>query len=293
LYLELNAEAFLNDRQRIHWALSYFKSGRAAKFADRVLRAEPGSNIGFATWKDFEQEFIQRFCETNERVHALNKLETTGWHQRGGSVDDYIDGFEELVDLARLEKDAGLVMKFRRGLSSGIQDKIAEMQDAPALDDLEAWKTASRRVYQNLEANRAFVSGHRSLSNQSTNRVSILPRPFLTRPSSASAPTALPQSGRHIDNQASVPTPKVEAPIPMEVDATRQRRSIPIICFRCRQPGHRANECPRRFDVRSLMESLESEEKQELLEQLLVEADLAEVAAREEGAQEDFGKENE
>jgi hypothetical protein len=69
----------------------------------------------------------------------------------------------------------------------------------------------------------------------------------------------------------------------MEVDAAKQRQPLPLICFRCREPGHRASECPRRFDVRSLVESLEADEKQELLEQLLVEADLAEIRAVERG----------
>lgn len=289
LYMELNAEGFVNDRQRIHWALSYFKTGRAAKFADRVLRAEKGSGFQLDTWKEFEKEFTQRFCDTNERVHALTKLEGSAWHQRGSSVDDYIDGFEELVDLAGLETDAGLVMKFRRGLSTSIQDKIAEMKDAPFLDDLKGWKAAARRIYQNLEANRAFVSGQRTTLNQSTNRTFVPIRPTLVRPSAA----ASSPPPRLVEPQVLAPAPKIDTSIPMEVDAARQRRALPLICFRCRQPGHRANECPRRFDVRALMESLEMGEKQELLEQLLVEADLAEVAVREEEGSTDFPNGNE
>jgi hypothetical protein len=295
LYLELNAESFTDDRQRVHWALSYFKTGRAAKFADRILRAEPGKGPQLTTWKDFEKEFSLRFCETNERVHALTKLEGSTWYQRGNSVDDYIDGFEELVDLAGLETDAGLVMKFRRGLSHNIQDKIAEIKDAPALDDLQTWKEAARRVYQNLEANRAFISGYKPNLAQTINRGILPTRTFANRPTSTttSAPFPTFQIPRQTEPQIAAPAPKIDASVPMEVDAARQRRTLPLICFRCRQPGHRASECPRRFDVRALVESLEADEKQDLLEQLLVEADLAEVASREERDQEDFPKENE
>lgn len=289
LYLELNSESFADDKQRIHWALSYFKTGRAAKFADRLLRAEPGKGLQLTTWKDFEKEFTQRFCETNERVHALTKLEGSSWHQRGSPVDDYIDAFEELIDLAGLETDAGLVMKFRRGLSNNIQDKIAEMQDAPALDDLASWKSASRRIYQNLEANRAFVNSHRTSSNQATNRLLLPSRPPGVRLFPVSNPAPLVQPARPTEPSVTTIPTRTEAPTPMEVDAAKQRRALPLICFRCRQPGHRASECPRRFDVRALVESLEAEEKQELLEQLLVEADLTEVAAREE-ENEDFVK---
>jgi hypothetical protein len=291
LYLELNASGFTGDKQRIHWALSYFKTGRAAKFADRILRAEPGKGLQLTTWKEFEKEFIQRFCETNERVHALTKLEGIAWHQRNTPVDDYIDSFEELIDLAGLETDAGLVMKFRRGLSGSIQDKIAEMQDAPGLDDLEGWKKAARRIYQNLEANRAFVSGQK-ISAQPTNRMGPLTRPFLIRPAQSTAAPSQSQYTRPPETQVVTPAPKIDITVPMEVDATRQRRALPLICFRCRQPGHKASECPRRFDVRALVESLVAEEKQDLLEQLLVEADLAGVGA-EEGQTEDFSKESE
>jgi hypothetical protein len=291
LYLELNSDVFSNDQERIHWALSYFKSGRAARFADRILRAERDQTSLIETWRDFEKDFVQRFCEVNERVNALTRLEGTSWHQRGIHIDDYIDTFEDLVSLAQLETDVGLVMKFRRGLNGILQDKIAEMQDAPDLDNLNAWKSAARRVYQNIEANRAFTSGPRNLQVNAP-RVAppvkaMIPRttipasfPVAALPFKATEPSVVHRS-------------KTDEPTPMEVDATRQRRSLPLICFRCREPGHRASECPRRFDVRSLVESLEADERQELLETLLVEADLAGVQTNAESREADFQGDNE
>lgn len=292
LYLELNADVFTSDRQRIHWALSYFKSGRAARFADRILRAEKDQDVVIDTWTDFEKEFIQRFCEVNERVNALTKLEGTSWYQRNTHIDDYIDAFEEIVALAQLQTDVGLVMKFRRGLNGSLQDRIAEMQDAPALDDLVTWKSTARRVYQNIEANRAFSSGPRLMPQPGTTRVTAPLRMIASRP-----PFLPPVSNSTPSPKMEPPTVtrvRAEEPTPMEVDATRQRRSLPLICFRCREPGHRASECPRRFDVRSLVESLEVEERQELLETLLVEADLADAqAARAPEESQDFPTDNE
>lgn len=291
LYLELNADVFTNDHQRIHWALSYFKSGRAARFADRVLRAEKDQVALIETWTDFEREFVQRFCEVNERVNALTRLEGSAWHQRGMHIDDYIDTFEELVALAQLQTDVGLVMKFRRGLNGTLQDKIAEMPDAPGLDNLDAWKSTARRVYQNMEANRAFTSGPRLTSQTNPSRVILPTKTILPR---ASAPPIFIPAPPLKTTEAAANRPKGDDPIPMEVDATRQRRPLPIVCFRCREPGHRANECPRRFDVRSLIESLEVDERQELLETLLVEADLAEIhAAAESKDSQDFQGDNE
>jgi hypothetical protein len=131
LYMQLAGAKFANDQQKIHWALTFCKTGRAANFADRILRAEKKGQVCYATWSDFVTDFAKRFCEANEQVRALTKLEGESWYQKTSSVDDYIDTFEELVDLAGLVTDAGLVMKFRRGLAKEIQDKVAEMESPP------------------------------------------------------------------------------------------------------------------------------------------------------------------
>jgi hypothetical protein len=40
LYISLTALDFVDKQVRIHWTLSYFKGGRAASFAKRILRQE-------------------------------------------------------------------------------------------------------------------------------------------------------------------------------------------------------------------------------------------------------------
>jgi hypothetical protein len=58
LYISLSLDDFTDEQAQIHWALSYFKSGRAATFADRTLRAEAkAGGPSYATWTDFEAEF--------------------------------------------------------------------------------------------------------------------------------------------------------------------------------------------------------------------------------------------
>jgi hypothetical protein len=278
LYMQLVGSAFANDQQKIHWVLTFCKSGRAAKFAERVLRAEKGGLPKYETWKLFVTDFAARFCESNEQVKALTKLEGDTWYQRGSSIDDYIDGFEELTDLANLATDAGLVMKFRRGLTREVQDKVAEMHDPPSLDDLEAWKGAARRVYQNLEANRAFAKQTRTLPTTPSRTVAQL------------TPRAIPNVAPPSIRIAEPPNTKTDEPIPMEVDASKQRRPSPALCFRCHKPGHRANECPLRYDIRTLTR----DEKIDLLEQLLTEADLADVHEEKEDEEEkDFPPRNE
>jgi hypothetical protein len=40
LYISLTQSDFVDEQVRIHWALSYFKGGRAVSFAERILRQE-------------------------------------------------------------------------------------------------------------------------------------------------------------------------------------------------------------------------------------------------------------
>jgi Retrotransposon gag protein/Zinc knuckle len=286
LYIELSGEVFTNDQRKIHWALTFCKSGRAAKFADRILRSERSGTRRYQTWTEFVKDFTERFCESNEQVRALTKLEGDSWHQRAMTVDDYIDTFEDLVDLADLTTDAGLVMKFRRGLSKEIQDKVAEMESPPDLDDLKGWKDAARRFYQNVEANRAFSRNTRSVTSSSLSGRTLLPVrpnpvprafPNLTVPTT-SRPNPFTNFHANFGNKAELGTkPKVEEPVPMDVDTSKYRKPMPPVCFRCHQPGHRANECPHRFDVRAMT----ADERMDLLEQLLADADLAQVRSSE------------
>ncbi|KAG6869447.1 hypothetical protein C0995_003006, partial [Termitomyces sp. Mi166 len=59
--------------------------------------------------------------------------------------------------------------------------------------------------------------------------------------------------------------------IPMEVDASCQCASTPLLCHRCKKPGHFACYCPQGLEVRYLSPS----EQEELLLQLLAAKDAS------------------
>jgi hypothetical protein len=79
LYISLTASDFINEQVRIHWALSYFKGGRAASFAEHILRQELRSGkMCFASWSDFTEEFTSTFCpENNVRATLLTQGENS------------------------------------------------------------------------------------------------------------------------------------------------------------------------------------------------------------------------
>jgi hypothetical protein len=52
LYISLTQSDFVNEQVRIHWALSYFKGGRTASFAEHILQQELRSGkMCFASWQ--------------------------------------------------------------------------------------------------------------------------------------------------------------------------------------------------------------------------------------------------
>jgi hypothetical protein len=68
----LSQSDFVEDQVHIHWALSYFKGGCAATFAEGVIRQEMQSRkMCFASWDKFRDKFTAVFCPENEATTAL------------------------------------------------------------------------------------------------------------------------------------------------------------------------------------------------------------------------------
>jgi hypothetical protein len=94
IYFMICSDLFPNEQARIHWALSFFKSDRAARFSNTVLRSEAKwKHPHFNDWSVFSKTFIDLFCPKNEQLMALMKLEGTSWYQAKDSVEEYIDRF--------------------------------------------------------------------------------------------------------------------------------------------------------------------------------------------------------
>ena len=113
IYFTVVGDLFLNDQSWIHWVLFFFKLDRAARFANKILRSESkGKGHYFRNWEAFEKTFLDQFCPKNEQLTALTKLEGTSWYQGKDPVDDYIDRFQELIDLVEYDDDKTIVIKF-------------------------------------------------------------------------------------------------------------------------------------------------------------------------------------
>jgi hypothetical protein len=161
--------------------LSYFKGRRAASFAECIIRQEMRTGkMCFASWDEFREDFASTFCPENEATMALMRLESDCYFQGKQNVEAYIDEFKDLVDLSGYTDPITIVLKFRRGLNSTTQDRIAESgTDRPMDRDFDGWFKAARRLDLNRLANEAFHYASRRD-----------PRPICTYPDRSLRPPA-------------------------------------------------------------------------------------------------------
>jgi hypothetical protein len=219
----LSQSDFIEDQVRIHWALSYFKGGRAATFTERIIQQEMRTGkMCFASWDKFREEFTVAFCPENEATTALMRLESDQYFQGKRNVEAYIDGFKDLVNLSRYTDPIAIILKFHRGLNPTTQDRIAESgMDRPQDRDFDSWFKATRRLDLNRLANEAFhYASRRPLTHSVPSPMTYpaLPRaPFSfirSHPPTAATPAAM-----HTPSHALPPG------IPMDVDHTDTQTS--------------------------------------------------------------------
>jgi len=220
LYIRLAPEQFHDKEERVLWALTFFKSGRAAKWSENVFRQEANTSVlPIQTWRDFKQQFWVHFFPVNVEADAINALEGTSYHQGGWIVDDYLDNFQALVSDAGYTDPRMLVVKFRRGLRLGIQNQIATMPyGQPADTDPDAWYRAAWRIDQARLANKAFQSVSRSAPSAPPKTVSAQPSPLSVARLPPIPP--LPVTLKPLP-------PALSMGIPINVDTTRKTRSLP------------------------------------------------------------------
>jgi hypothetical protein len=243
---------------QIHWALSYCKSGRAANFAERIIRQEMKTGkMVFSSWTDFTDEFESIFCPENEATTALMTLESDRYFQGKRNVDAYTDEFRELIALSGYTDPIAIGLKFRRGLQPSTQDKIAESgTDRPKDNDLQGWFQAARRFDLNRLANEAFR--------------------YTSRRPATGTTTTYPARPAFSFLRQNAPTPTIPAAMPTPARVPPQSMSKAGIesCYWCRQSGHISSNCPLRYDIRHMT----SDEQDDMIEKLLANRDAAMAA---------------
>ena len=166
---------------------------------------------------------------------ALTRLEGTSWYQAKDPVDNYIDHFQELINLAEYNNDKTIVIKFQCGLDPALQNQVALLRDgAPDFDDLEGWYEAAHKVSQNREANEAFVEMNQ---NMMRNSVRSAPPPLKSAATFAPMQKMFPSLAPPAPAQHLSPPPPKNGPTPMDIDHMHGKGNPAVMCFCCWQPG--------------------------------------------------------
>ena len=290
LYIGLAPSQFPSEDSKVYWALSYMKGDRAARFTDRTMRyARDHGSLPYVSWASFRKEFVELFCPKNEMQAARMRLETSKYHQGSRAVDDYVDEFRELIDMAKYEEGANIVLKFRHGLNSEIQRYIACLTAGrPSDDDPEEWFEAAILCDDNRIANDAFQATFRPTKSHTFAPASNRTAPASNVGSNHSKLAnpvrgTLPMPTASLFPSKAV-TPSSKDPNAMEIDANRRKGPQPSLCFRCGEPGHMVKDCPHRFDVRYMTVDERSDFAQQVFVGLDAKADESEALEREEEA---------
>jgi hypothetical protein len=273
LYISLSQSDFVEDLVRIHWALSYFKGGRAATFAERVIQQEMRTGkMCFASWDEFREEFTAVFCPENEATTALMRLKSDRYFQGKRNVEVYINKFKDLVNLSGYMDPIAIVLKFCCGLNPTTQDRIAESgTDRPQDRDFDSWFKAAQRLDLNRLANVAFHLASRRPPAPSVPTPTTYPAPPHA-PFSFSCshpPTAATPAAMH------TPLHTLPPGIPMDVDRTRTLKPLAQTCYRCGQTSHISGDCDLQHDVRHMT----LEEEDEYIQHVLANHDTAMATA--------------
>ena len=121
IYICLCPREFPDEQHKILWAMSYMKSRQAQRWTERILHWEQQpENLGSACsidWEDFQDEFQEVFTPAHADAWAINCLETAAYHQKGCSLDDYIDEFQDLITDSGYTNPRTIIVKFHRGLN--------------------------------------------------------------------------------------------------------------------------------------------------------------------------------
>jgi hypothetical protein len=230
--LNRNNVAISNPFNHILTALSYMRGQLIDDWVDmqskwlekRVNPTITGhlADTDEVLWNEFETAFLDAWKDSahvTTTEDQLNKLT-----MKGLDVDVYIATFTRLATAAEFELDSkALVGRFRSGLTEQVHRRILNRENIPKT--LDKWKEAARKEIICIS----------EIDNANFKNRRFIPR----------------DSNMHQNN-----TPKNNTLVPMDVDATtipfqkltdadREKYRKEGHCFRCREKGHMARNCPK------------------------------------------------
>ena len=238
---------FADAEQQIRWALQLL-DGEAAVWRDETLDEFEHLNvpIHLTTWDDFVDHFNARWLDPHEDEKALDRI-MSGQIRQVTSVKKYNDAFNEALGLTAEDATNAFVMRaYEAGLKGDVLNAAIGPLYANPNMTLSAKQALMVRIDENLMRTRSRAAPAPQRRFVINNPVINLPAGQTAAPATARTPTPAPGGAAN--------------PIKVEVarqytrltDAERESLRRQGGCFRCRQVGHMASQCPRRPQVAAI-----------------------------------------
>jgi len=264
------------DQNKIIFALSYMRGGRAEEWANAFIdKAATSGNWG--TWEQYRSQLEGTFRDANEALSAQHRLATM--RQGSRPAEDYFIAFDADIRLAGYDEKTHacvLISYLEQNLAPGLVDRVYGVDPLPV--SYQDWKKKAislDQLYRRRE--------ERKKLSRELHAPLRPPRP----------PPALPSQLLPIP---SIPTPQVPlgAGTPMDIDRAQVRFRK---CFNCEEIGHLARNCPKPRQPRTNVRQIPTSEVEELIkERNELRNELMELRALKEGpeksaqGEQDFAK---
>jgi len=242
LILYFKGKNITDDHDKVICALSFMQEGSAARWARRITQELDDIPREKVKWKVFLQQFKSTFGDPNPQATAQFKISSL--KQGSQTAEEYVTSFRELARDTGYN-DVALVEKFKHGLKPSLVASIYRLSDMPT--DLEGWIFWACKLDRQWREWEASNKSSHSLSKQPT----ISHQSVASHSKQQIKPTSTfsPAFSSTSNLQAQQKQPDV---VPMEVDSGWKSVRPPLICFKCRKPGHKAVNCRSTVNINAM-----------------------------------------
>jgi len=239
--LNRNNESINVPFYRVLTALSYIKGPLVEDWvnaqSEELEKRIDTSRHGYVTetneilWQEFESAFRSAWKDTARTQSAYDQLRKLA--MRDLDIDTYNATFERLASAAEWEPDAkGTIARYREGLRENIHRRIVNRENMPTT--MAEWKEAARKEVNRVkELQSAGLIGPR--------------RAQTTRDQHAYQSNQRVTSNNRNNEHVPMDVDAINTSLPFKklTDEERAKYRTEGRCFRCRETGHMARNCPK------------------------------------------------
>ena len=225
----------------IRWMLGLL-TGEAAQWRDEKLDEMTAAQplpVHMADWDDFANHFEARWTDPHEEEKQLDRIMKGAITQRT-SVKIYNDLFNEAVGLTTL---TGANTAILRAYTTGLKPMVRNLSIAPLRADPNMTFHARQTLMVDIDES---LMQTRQPTAPAPARRTVINNPVINVQGTTAPGTPAPARGT-TPARATTPAIKIEAARQYTKLTPEERTQLARTggCFRCRQQGHMARDCPR------------------------------------------------